>query len=209
MASKEKNVASSENDQTELIKDKVVLNKKANECEERINKKKKVKVLKSLGNSEVMENLASYLSNQDLGSFYETCQTVKNSIDDLSLWRKRTLKLATFLGSEQIFVCKSEESVHYQEHCYRLHEIVESEAVMLRERINRQYTSLRTITDAARLAHHGMLGFIADIWLQDVDLASVPAEHLASLASCATRWVCIVNVDNFVESYIPRHTGGQ
>ena len=183
MASKEKNVASSESDQTELIKDKVVLNKKANECEERINKKKKVKVLKSLGNSDVMEHLASYLNIKDLGSLYETCQTVKDSIDDLSLWRKRALKLAKFLGLEE-----SEESVHYQEYCYSLHEIVESEAVMLRERINRGRISLRTITEAVCWAHHGMLGFIADLWLQDEDLASVPAEYLASLASCVTRW---------------------
>ena len=46
---------------------------------------KRAKVLKTLGNCDVMENITSYLDYQDLGSLYETCQTVKESIDELSL----------------------------------------------------------------------------------------------------------------------------
>ena len=36
------------------------------------------------------------------------------------------------------------------------------------------------IVTAASLAHHGMLGFVEDMWLGqgDVDLASIPAEHM-------------------------------
>ena len=67
-------------------------NMKGNESNKRIEEKKEVKVLKSLGNCDVMEHLAGYLDNQDLGSLYETCPTVKNSIDELSLWKKRALK---------------------------------------------------------------------------------------------------------------------
>ena len=55
---------------------------------------------------------------------------------------------------------------------------------------------LPEIVTAASLAHHGMLGSVRLMVLQDVDLASVPAEHLASLASCVTECVAIVNVEN-------------
>ena len=55
---------------------------------------------------------------------------------------------------------------------------------------------LPEITTAASLAHHGLLGSLKDIWLEHVDLSSVPAEHLASLASCVTGGVFILNLDN-------------
>ena len=54
--------------------------------------------------------------------------------------------------------------------------------------------SLSVITCAYSLAHHGLLSSMKDMVLRDVDLTSVPAEHLASLASCVTRIVYIENV---------------
>ena len=57
---------------------------------------------------------------------------------------------------------------------------------------------LSEISIAASLAHHGLLGSMKVMDLCDVDLASVPAEHLASLASCVTRRVLIINVSNIV-----------
>ena len=55
---------------------------------------------------------------------------------------------------------------------------------------------LLAITCAASLAHHGVLGSVQVIRLCDVnvDLASVPAEHLAFLASSVTERVYIHNV---------------
>ena len=55
---------------------------------------------------------------------------------------------------------------------------------------------LPEITTAASLAHHGMLGSVRSLSLCDVDLASVPAEQLASLASCVARRINIHNVSN-------------
>ena len=46
--------------------------------------------------------------------------------------------------------------------------------------------SLLEIVTAASLAHHRLLGSVWRIVLHDVDLASVPAQHLAALASCVT-----------------------
>ena len=56
--------------------------------------------------------------------------------------------------------------------------------------------SVPKIVTAASLAHHGMLDSVQGIFLKNVDLASVPAEHLASLASCVTMGVGIYNVNN-------------
>ena len=45
---------------------------------------------------------------------------------------------------------------------------------------------LSEITCVASLAHHKLLGSVSGLWLYDVDLTSIPTEHLASLASCVT-----------------------
>ena len=47
---------------------------------------------------------------------------------------------------------------------------------------------------AANLAHHGLLGSVKSLGLHDVDLSPVPAQHLASLASCVTWDLHINNV---------------
>merc|ERR1712083_797317 len=54
------------------------------------------------------------------------------------------------------------------------------------------------ISAAASLAHHGLLGSVFELWLRDVDLTSIPAEHLASLASCVTQFFFIINVSNII-----------
>ena len=46
-----------------------------------------------------------------------------------------------------------------------------------------RYPGLPEITCAASLAHHGLLGSVKNMVLWNVDLTSVPAEHLASLVS--------------------------
>ena len=55
---------------------------------------------------------------------------------------------------------------------------------------------LPEIIIAASLAHHGMLSSVRILELDNVDLSSVPPEHLASLASCVTSGVIIINVSN-------------
>ena len=54
--------------------------------------------------------------------------------------------------------------------------------------------SVAEVTRVARLAHHGFLGPLDELSLDDVNLSSVPADHLASLASCVTVNVNIRNV---------------
>ena len=53
---------------------------------------------------------------------------------------------------------------------------------------------LPVITSAASLAHHGLLGSVDFLTLGDVDLTSVPAEHLASLVSSVKEHLVIGNV---------------
>ena len=71
----------------------------------------------------------------------------------------------------------------------------------LTARIRAKWKSFKTpclpeVTTAASLTHHGLLCSVEWMRLEDVDLASVPAEHLASLAACATEYVGIRNVSN-------------
>ena len=66
----------------------------------------------------------------------------------------------------------------------------------LAERIKSYLPLVPEITTVANLAHHGLLGSVEDMWLCDVDMSSVPAEHLASLAACVTMDVGIYNVSN-------------
>ena len=46
---------------------------------------------------------------------------------------------------------------------------------------------LPVITCAASLAHHRLLGCVKDLWLFNIDLTSVSAEHLTSLVSIVTQ----------------------
>ena len=64
-------------------------------------------------------------------------------------------------------------------------------------RIKKRFTSpsQAEIARAASMAHLGHLGTMKNMYLYDVDLSSIPAGHLSSLASCVTRRVvCIGNV---------------
>ena len=60
--------------------------------------------------------------------------------------------------------------------------------------IRNNLSSLPVITCAASLAHHRLLGSVEEMRLCNVDLTSVPAEHLASLVSSVTGTVYIRNV---------------
>ena len=60
--------------------------------------------------------------------------------------------------------------------------------------IIRYPSNIPAITCAANLAHHRLLGSVKELRFGDVDLTSVPAEHLASLVSLVTWHVFIRNV---------------
>ena len=55
---------------------------------------------------------------------------------------------------------------------------------------------LPEIITAASLAHHGLLDYVEFLSLEDVDLASIPANHLVALASYVDVGVDINNVSN-------------
>lgn len=53
---------------------------------------------------------------------------------------------------------------------------------------------LSTVTSAAAMAKMGILDSVRILWLEDLDLSSVPSENLSALCSIVTGQVCIVNV---------------
>ena len=58
---------------------------------------------------------------------------------------------------------------------------------------------------AASLAHHGLLRAACNLWLNDVDLISVPTQHMVSLASFVTNNLQIINVSGCdLVSLLPR-----
>ena len=69
--------------------------------------------------------------------------------------------------------------------------LIERLAERVKEGLEDDASSLPLITCAASLAHHGLLGSVWTMELHNVDLTSVPAEHMASLAS-SVRWGVII-----------------
>ena len=176
----------------------------------------------ALENREIMEHLASFLDDQALGSLYDSCQTVRNNIDELKLWKKRGHKLGKIarifdkvvdeetmnfllyrvLPYRVPFLRKNVEIMSEPGHFRVLCDVLRNRIKIMTSKIRAKWRSnqlpplLPEIMDAASLAHHGMLGSVECMWLNFVDLASVPAEHLASLASCVTRNVRLNKVIN-------------
>ena len=72
--------------------------------------------------------------------------------------------------------------------------MIENLAKRVKEKIKLARSLPGIITCAASLDHHKLLGSVQDMRLCNVDLTSVPAEHLASLASSLTWRVFIRNV---------------
>ena len=58
------------------------------------------------------------------------------------------------------------------------------------------------ITCTASLAHNGLLGSVEEMMMKDVDLNSVPAEHLISVVSSVTGEITIWNVSGLFRDLV-------
>jgi len=71
----------------------------------------------------------------------------------------------------------------------------------IRKKLETQVNQLKQIpncaTHSVSLKHHGLLDSVEELWLWNVDLTPIPAEHLVSLISCVTKCVKIVDVRTF------------
>ena len=83
-------------------------------------------------------------------------------------------------------------------------DVFESLAERVRENIMKKSyirstsnVSLSRVTCTASLVHHGLWTSVKRLWLCDVDLTSVPAEHLVSLVSSVTGQILISNLNGF------------
>ena len=97
-------------------------------------------------------------------------------------------------------VCKSWKVMITQMTKYKKDTIrsrAESVADMINEKWVDHYFPLPPeITTAASLAFHGVLSSVEDMYLMNVDLASVPPQHLTKLASIVSDTLDIDNVSN-------------
>ena len=75
----------------------------------------------------------------------------------------------------------------------------ETLTAQIREDWNVYDPYLPEILTASHLAHHGLLRDLKQVFLAEVDLASVPDEHLAALASCATESVAFLKARRYIK----------
>ena len=71
----------------------------------------------------------------------------------------------------------------------------------IRKKMETQINQLKQMpnspTQSVSLKYHGLLDSVEQLWLWNVDLTPIPAEHLVSLISCVTECVLIVDVRTF------------
>merc|ERR1712045_1027826 len=101
----------------------------------------------ALENREIMEHLANFLDNQALGSLYDSCQTVRNNIDELKLWKKRGHKLGKIARifdkgvdeetmKEEVFRVLSKRLDYYYSECTIQFTSMYINALLLFKRLN-------------------------------------------------------------------------
>ena len=78
--------------------------------------------------------------------------------------------------------------------------VLQPDMLMLIEKVEgwfckEAFPSLQEITCAASLAHHGLVSSVSTLRLRDVNLSSIPEEHLATLVSYVT-WSLEINNKN-------------
>ena len=144
----------------------------------------------ALRNHIIMEEVSSYLDDEDLVRWYDSSMIFKRIIEqmDESCWKKRTRLLA-----------KALRITHFPRKTFReIFPMLRNDADILVHQIvasNRcRPLFLEEIVDAASLAHHGLITSLGKTELCEVNLSSVPADQLTSLTSCVKGFWKIENV---------------
>ena len=147
-----------------------------------------------------MDKIVHHLPDEDLNSWYLFCKQFNLYADseqmDVICFKKRALKISSVLERKTDTSLKTQfPGKAYKE----IFSILKNNRDDLVSKIKRNLTEKfetdpADVADAARFAHHGMLGNIKDLNLRNVDLSSVPADHLASLAACVRYRLGICNV---------------
>ena len=149
----------------------------------------------------MMDKIANLLSDKDLVALCLTSKTTKKIVDqmDSSCWRRRAYKLEAVL---RLGATVTTDTTSYKERYLILKSEVERLANKLRAKIednlgrisvsvisqDSKHFSLQELASTASLIHHGMLGEVSCkmLCLVDVNLSSIPIQHLGSLAACVT-----------------------
>ena len=109
---------------------------------------------------------------------------------DRICWKKRATKLAAIIDIRDPL-----EKLFPEKPFRKMYTILRSRAYVRISHI-RGHPELNPgdTAVAASLAYHGLLGPLRVLRLLDMDLSTVPAEHLASLVSCVTNLITIRGV---------------
>lgn len=158
----------------------------------------------------LMEKISDYLSYIDLAAFCLASKTTKKIVDqmDSSCWRRRAFKLDAVLRldstittnttsyKQKFFINKSNIGRLANE----LKTKIDGEIAVSRDsiRVSKDF-SQQELALTASLNHHGMLGEVSckRLLLGNVNLSSIPIQHLGSLSAC------VKNIVFFGEKVIP------
>ena len=178
---------------------------------------------KALSNLVIMDKIVHYLSDEDLNSWDAYCKPFNLFADDAQMdaicWKKRALKLANVIETKTDISLETQFSGKAYKEIFsilkiNLDNLVRETKKMLKGKFKLTHTGLwdayssiletKTgteteiviVADAASFAHHGMLGKIDNLDLRNLDLSSIPADRLASLAACVRFCLDICNVTN-------------
>ena len=150
----------------------------------------------ALGNEIIMKKIVSSLDDQDLDLWYECCK--KFEFHDVAnmdriCWKKRAKKLA-----DAMRISNSIEDEWPQKTYREIHTILKNDVDAQVNCILKieYFDKSEDVAKAACLAYHGLLpGPGWRLRLYNVNLSSVPTEHLTSLVSYFSHSVQIYNVD--------------
>ena len=140
----------------------------------------------ALRNALIMEKIVSFLDDRELSCWYESCHTFRNIIEQMDeiCWKGRVQKLATALHlNEEAWEQQQLLGNKFREMFY----ILLSKQIKSKLEGETYYqVTPPFLCEAARLAHQGLLGPLTSLYLEYVDLASVPTDHFCSLIASVT-----------------------
>ena len=151
----------------------------------------------ALGNPLIMEKIVSCLDYKELDCWYNSSVIFKHILDKMDhiCWGKRAEKIA-----RELKITKDVWDLQLSGNTFRevFYDFLTKQIQCKLEEGHYRRTNPSVVTEAAMLAHQGVLRPLTILELWRVDLASVPTQHLCSLLACVTDRIilgCVWSID--------------
>ena len=149
----------------------------------------------ALGNPIILEKIVGFLDAGDFCRWYDSSRIFKDQLDQIDdiFWKRQAQTLAAVLKKKSL---EKWPGKTYRDIFFILKSIVERLVVKIKAILDPLPFDLKVtyIADAARLAHHGLLGSLRRLSLNEDSLKSIPIKHMTSLVACVKDEVQIEDV---------------